>query len=177
MNIIIRKAIQNDAKSFAQYAEHTFRETYSADNLATNIDIYCQQNFGYKIQEQEINNPSIITFLAEKECELLGFAQLRIESSVKSIEAHKPSELYRLYVSNEQHGSGLARKIIKEVLRAASNTNSDRIWLGVWENNPRAITFYQKCGFSVVGEHVFKLGLDPQRDLIMVAEVESALVA
>jgi ribosomal protein S18 acetylase RimI-like enzyme len=37
----------------------------------------------------------------------------------------------------------------------------------VWEHNPRAIAFYRKWGLEVVGEHVFMMGDDPQRDLLM----------
>jgi ribosomal protein S18 acetylase RimI-like enzyme len=40
-------------------------------------------------------------------------------------------------------------------------------WLGVWEHNPRAITFYGKLGFVACGEQVFPLGNDPQRDIVM----------
>jgi RimJ/RimL family protein N-acetyltransferase len=41
------------------------------------------------------------------------------------------------------------------------------VWLGVWERNPRAIAFYKKFGFLEVGVHVFPLGFDPQRDIVM----------
>ena len=48
---------------------------------------------------------------------------------------------------------------------------SDLVWLGVWERNPRAISFYRKNGFVEVGSHVFRLGNDPQRDIIMARSV------
>lgn len=32
----------------------------------------------------------------------------------------------------------------------------------------RALSFYRKYGFVEVGEHVFVLGSDPQRDLVLV---------
>ena len=41
------------------------------------------------------------------------------------------------------------------------------IWLGVWEKNPKAISFYKKFGFVEVGDQVFPLGNDPQRDIVM----------
>jgi ribosomal protein S18 acetylase RimI-like enzyme len=41
------------------------------------------------------------------------------------------------------------------------------MWLGVWEENPRAIRFYQKLGFVEFGEHIFQLGDDAQRDVLM----------
>jgi ribosomal protein S18 acetylase RimI-like enzyme len=42
----------------------------------------------------------------------------------------------------------------------------------VWEKNPRAIDFYKKWGFKEVGAHIFPLGDDPQRDLIMELTLE-----
>ena len=53
------------------------------------------------------------------------------------------------------------------VLSAAAQANCDHVWLGVWERNPKAIAFYRKFGFEVIGEHRFVLGRDPQRDLVM----------
>jgi ribosomal protein S18 acetylase RimI-like enzyme len=44
-------------------------------------------------------------------------------------------------------------------------------WLGVWEHNPRAIAFYRKSGFVEVGDHVFPVGRDPQRDVVMARAV------
>ena len=49
----------------------------------------------------------------------------------------------------------------------ATREACDCLWLGVWEHNPRAMTFYRKFGLEVVGTHAFMLGLDRQRDLIM----------
>lgn len=45
--------------------------------------------------------------------------------------------------------------------------DADVVWLGVWEHNPCALAFYRKWQFEVAGEHVFRLGDDPQRDLLM----------
>jgi ribosomal protein S18 acetylase RimI-like enzyme len=45
---------------------------------------------------------------------------------------------------------------------------SDVVWLGVWERNPRAIAFYRKFEFREAGEHVFPVGNDPQRDIVLV---------
>jgi ribosomal protein S18 acetylase RimI-like enzyme len=176
MKITIRQATQTDAVSLANFAEHAFRETFSDENLIADMDMYCLENFASKIQEQEILDSNVVTFLAEVNGKLVGFAQLVLESAVSFIKSHRPSQLHRLYVSTEQHGHGLAHKIIQEVLHTASDANSDFIWLGVWEQNPKAIKFYKKYGFRVVGSHVFKLGLDPQLDLIMVTEVEDAIV-
>jgi hypothetical protein len=49
------------------------------------------------------------------------------------------------------------------------------LWLGVWERNARAISFYERWRFATVGEHVFRLGSDDQRDLIMARPVQGAV--
>jgi ribosomal protein S18 acetylase RimI-like enzyme len=41
------------------------------------------------------------------------------------------------------------------------------IWLAVWENNPRAMRFYEKNGFRVAGKTLFRLGGDIQHDFVM----------
>jgi hemerythrin-like domain-containing protein len=45
------------------------------------------------------------------------------------------------------------------------------VWLGVWDKNEKAIAFYQKNGFEIVGEHPFVMGNDRQNDFIMKREL------
>jgi diamine N-acetyltransferase len=44
------------------------------------------------------------------------------------------------------------------------------MWLGVWERNARARSFYRRQGFVAVGDHVFMLGEDAQTDIIIIME-------
>ncbi len=41
------------------------------------------------------------------------------------------------------------------------------VWLGVWEENKRAIQFYAKNGFVEFDKHIFVLGNDAQTDIMM----------
>jgi ribosomal protein S18 acetylase RimI-like enzyme len=54
-----------------------------------------------------------------------------------------------------------------EALEQARRRGAAVLWLGVWERNPRAIRFYEKCGFADAGSQTFVLGSDPQTDRIM----------
>jgi ribosomal protein S18 acetylase RimI-like enzyme len=56
---------------------------------------------------------------------------------------------------------------MRALLALAAQQGATRVWLGVWEHNPRAIAFYEKFGLRVVGAHDFDLGGDLQRDLVM----------
>lgn len=172
---MIRPANSADAASLAALAERTFRETFGADNSEENINLHCSRKFSADIQGGEISDPQLTTLLAEVAGELVGFAQLRLAPAAACVRGDRPAELHRFYVASAWHGRGVASELMRAVHAAAARAGSDCIWLGVWERNPRAIAFYRKCGFSVVGDHTFVLGQDQQRDLVLAAQVDSLL--
>lgn len=174
----VRRADSDDAARLALLAERTFRETFATETNLSDMDLYCTRSFGAEIQMQEILDSNYVTLLAEVEGKLVAFGQVKLRSPKGCVSAALPSqtclaELYRLYVSSELHGRGVAQAVMAEVLDTVVKADADCLWLGVWEHNPRAIAFYNKCGFAVVGEHVFQFGDDPQRDLIMARTIEN----
>lgn len=162
----IRNAQPNDASALAVLAERTFRETFGADNSSQDMDQHCTDTYSTMIQTREILDPNTDTFVCELENELIAYAQLSWLEAPSYVTALKPVEIKRFYVDSPWHGKGIANALMVQVLEHVESKNADRIWLGVWEHNPKARRFYQKMGFLEVGEHVFQLGSDPQRDLI-----------
>ena len=171
--ITIRRATLDDAEALAHLAEVIFRDTFSTENNCSDMDLYCAENFGPEVQQQEILDANGVTLLAEMEDQQIGFAHILLKASNASVSADRPSELRRLYVAKEWHGRGVAKELMAHILSVLTQAATDHIWLGVSEHNPRAIAFYRKHGFEVVGAHVFQFGNDPQRDLVMMAEVNS----
>lgn len=165
--MIIRKALTSDSTALARLAEQTFRDTFTTGSSSSDMQQHCEESYSPDIQLQEIQDSNFVTILAECDDELAGFAQVRLKSPKKDISGKNQSELSRLYVSNEWQGKGVAHELMAEVLASVASVKGDCMWLGVWEENPRAIAFYQKYDFEIVGEHIFTVGADPQRDLIM----------
>ena len=163
----IRRAVASDAPSLAVLAERTFRDAFGARNSPENMDLHCARVFGSDIQQREIEDPGLITTIAEAESHMIGFSQLRLASAHASVAAERPAELKRLYVVAASHGRGVGRDLLQDALDTAAREGCDWLWLGVWEHNPKAMTFYRKFGLEVVGTHAFMLGQDRQRDLIM----------
>jgi GNAT superfamily N-acetyltransferase len=101
-------------------------------------------------------------------------------SSLPPTEQHKgiPIKRLRFYVAPAAQGQGLAQELMQEAQHAAndlavSSSSLDSfnflvpLWLSVWEENQRALAFYQKTGFSEVGQAFFWVGNDQQRDQIL----------
>jgi GNAT superfamily N-acetyltransferase len=165
----IRPARAADAVGLSELAEGTFRDAFAALNTAGNMDAYCAAAFSPAAQGAEIASDDIHTLVAVSEGRLVAFAQLHLHSTPPDCVSISPAlELRRIYVERHFHGTGLARELLDLVLGTARARGAAAVWLGVWEHNPRAARFYQRSGFTEVGDHIFLLGTDPQRDLIMV---------
>ncbi len=168
-----RHATPSDAKNLPALAEETFRETFGSMNTIEDMDLHCRTSYSEAIQLAEINDSKMATFVCEDGRNLIAFAQLRWSEAPGCVSAENPGEIKRIYVAKSWHGKGIAHELMATCLNEMAKRKSDVVWLGVWEKNPRAIAFYQKIGFVEVGSHVFPLGTDPQRDIIMVRSVTS----
>jgi diamine N-acetyltransferase len=167
----IRYAQADDAKQLSVLAEETFRATFGAANTAEHMDQHCTESYSQELQAREISNPGMRTLLCEDNGCLIGFAQLKWGQAPSCVAAKSPGEIQRLYVASAWHGKGVAQQLMAACLSEIKQRESDAVWLGVWEQNPRAISFYKKLGFVEVGAHIFPLGDDPQRDIVMVRPI------
>ncbi len=165
--IRIRRAVDGDARALAVLAETTFRAAFADANTAANMSAHCAASYGEATQRLEIADPQRETWLAEAQGRLIAFVQLKPDSSSPLIPGERPLEIQRFYVDTAFHGTGLAHEVMAHVMARADQIGATVIWLGVWTENPKALAFYRKWQFEVIGEHVFMLGDDPQRDLVM----------
>ena len=76
-------------------------------------------------------------------------------------------EIERIYVTRDFQGLGLGRALVDKAMEAARAAKKKSVWLGVWEKNGNAISFYKKMGFSKAGSHDFYTGKKRQTDFIM----------
>ncbi|PWK45375.1 GNAT family N-acetyltransferase [Pleionea mediterranea] len=168
-----RSATLSDARQLSELAEQTFRDAFTEANNAEDMAMHCASTYGESIQTAELSDPNYDTIVVEDDGQLVAYAQLRQGHYPECVTAISPGEIQRLYVDKQWHGKGLAQALMTECLSRLREKNNDVVWLGVWEHNPRAIAFYKKLDFQPVGKHVFKLGNDPQTDIIMMRRIKA----
>ena len=166
-----RRAEPADAPALAAFAARTFAETFGSANSPADMAEHLASNYGAARQTRELSDPDYITLLAEDDRGLAAYAQLRRQDPPAGVTEDAPVELYRFYVDSAWQGTGLAQRLFTCVREAARELGGNRLWLSVWEHNPRAIFFYEKCGCRDVGVKDFFLGSDRQTDRVMVAEL------
>ena len=76
-------------------------------------------------------------------------------------------EIERIYVKKAHQGKKVGQVLFERALETARLQNKTYLWLGVWEENLKAIRFYEKNGFVAFDKHIFKFGEDEQTDIMM----------
>jgi ribosomal protein S18 acetylase RimI-like enzyme len=171
LNVRIRRATPDDAELLAELAERIFRDTFGPGNRPEDIELHARQRYGREIQLAEINDPSLTYLIAEADGTPAGFAMIGEAKSESCFSFERPIELFRFYVDKEWHGRGVARPMMEACENEARARGGKTICLSVWQENPRAIRFYEKIGFRIAGTQPYILGEDLQTDWLMVREI------
>ncbi len=73
-------------------------------------------------------------------------------------EAQNTGEIFALYVLPEYWGKGVSKKLVEAGLERLKTYPTIALW--VLKENPRAIRFYEKCGFTATGEALYSKAID-----------------
>ncbi len=128
---------------------------------------YLDEGFSFEKLTSELNNENSEFYFAELDNEIIGYLKVNFGQSQTELKDEKALEIERIYVLKEFHGKKVGQLLYEKAMQIARQMHVDYVWLGVWEENQRAISFYKKNGFVEFDKHIFKLGNDEQTDIMM----------
>lgn len=163
----IRRATSADAPLISTLGAQTFVASFGAQNTQENIAKHIQKAYGDGVQRRELADPTITYLIAEMDGRIAGYACVKAGDAPASVTGPLPIEVLRFYVVTDFHGTGVAQALMDACAVDARERGGRTLWLGVWDQNPRAIRFYTKWGFEDVGGQIFMLGDDPQQDRVL----------
>ena len=169
-NIKIRKVNLNDIEQLQTLSKQTFFETFSAANTADNMEKYLDEGFGTEKLIAELNDPATEFYFAELGENIIGYLKLNTNQAQTELRHENALEIERIYVLKEFYGKKVGQVLLKKAIDVAREKKVGFVWLGVWDQNHRAIAFYKKNGFVAFDQHVFRLGNEEQTDLMMKLE-------
>ena len=170
-NIEIKSVTLNDVVQLQKISRQTFHETFSAGNTEEDMKKYLDEEFTADKLIAELQDPNAEFYFATLDDEVIAYLKLNFGQSQTEIKDDKALEIERIYVSKEFQGKNVGQILYNKAIQRARQINADYVWLGVWEENPRAISFYRKNGFVEFDKHLFKLGNDEQTDIMMKLEL------
>lgn len=189
--VTTRMATPDDAPAIAALGTAVFTATFEASGCTpAQLQAYLDESYTEAAISRTLTSPSHTTMVAfssscssssqqqqqqqpQHQNPLLGFVLLNRASSadepcVVAGAYPRPVELQRLYVALDSHGRGVGRALMAAAEAEARRGGFATMWLGVWEENARAQALYRSLGFEQIGDHMFDVGGDLQRDLILV---------
>ena len=167
MHVQIKRAIASEAEAVAEIGRQTFYETWKAVNTEEDLQLYMNQAFDPGKIKKELDQPDITTYLfIYANGKMAGYAKLRNDRTHPLLTG-KCIELERIYVLKEFQGIKAGKALMDECMGIASGDGYVCIWLGVNQENFKAINFYKRYGFEVFGTKQFKLGNAVDEDFLM----------
>lgn len=161
-NIDIKSVNLKDLEQLQKISKQTFFETFSAGNSEGNMVKYLEESLSLEKLTAELSDKNSEFYFAVFENSIIGYLKLNFGKSQTELKDYKTIEIERIYVLKDFHGKNVGQTLYEKALQIARQKNADSVWLGVWEENPRAINFYKKNGFVEFDKHIFKLGVDEQ---------------
>ena len=152
-------------------AIQTFEETFAATNSRENMDHYYEMRFNAQLLAEELQDPEAWWYFIEFEGKLAGYLKVNVGQSQTELQEEDGFEVERIYVLREFHGTGVGAALMEFAIQLGREKGKKYLWLGVHEENIRALRFYEKFGLQEFDDHVFMMGKQPQRDLLMRMEL------
>jgi len=163
----IRKINIDDLEALRNLSIQTFKETFEEVNTEEDMQKYLLENLSIEKLKSELENPNSEFYFAENNDEILGYLKLNFKDAQTEKLEENHFEIERIYVLKTFLGEKIGQILFDKAIEIGREKNLEYVWLGVWEENHRAIKFYEKNGFEIFGKHDFVLGEDVQTDLLM----------
>ena len=165
-SMVIERVALEHIEKLQEIGRATFLEAFGHLNSAQDMQQYIEQSFSTAKLSNEIQNKGSQFYFAIINTRIIGY--LKINFGAAQTEPQDDSlEIERIYVLKEFHGQKIGQILYQKAVEIALKMKVSYVWLGVWEENHRALAFYRKNGFTTFDKHIFMLGNDEQTDLMM----------
>lgn len=170
--IQITPCLQEEVPILRQMAESTFVKAFGSQNTPENMAEYTAKAFSLTQIQQEFDEADSHFFFARAEGQAIAYLKLNFHQAQTDLKEAQGMEIERIYVVSTYQGQGIGARLFDFAWAMALQTKMTYAWLGVWDQNLRAIQFYERQGFKAFDTHVFYLGNDRQSDVLMRKDLE-----
>ncbi|WP_035356026.1 GNAT family N-acetyltransferase [Acetobacterium malicum] len=165
--ILIKECSVDDLMDYQKISRQTYWETFAGMNTQANMQAYLEEAFNLeKLRSEWLNEASFFYFIFCNE-QLAGYMKLNEGKAQTDLHDPLSLEVERIYVLKDFQGNGLGWQLMDKAVALGKARKLTYLWLGVWEDNKKALSFYQKHNFYKIGSHDFIMGDEIQTDYLM----------
>lgn len=145
----------------------TFYDTFIPITADDDMAVFLDHDYATDILLAEMRNPESRYFFLRAGGDIAGYLKVNVGDAQTEAEGPDAFEVQRLYLRKAFKHHGYGTRLMEFAESLARSEGYSTMWLGVWEGNIPAQGLYRKAGFTFFGDHVFQVGVDAQRDLLM----------
>lgn len=167
MQISLRRVTIQDVKALSAIASTTFYDTFTGTCTEEDMQQFLYEYYNENQVQKELEDDSYGFYFAEVDSQPVGYLLIKEDyKNLPLMQQWKALELKRIYILQAFQGKGVAQALMNFAIEYAQLHTYEVLWLGVWEHNLRAQSFYAKYGFENSGHtHDFPIGNTPQTDI------------
>lgn len=156
-SISISQATIEDAQIIVELGRKTFVESHGNSASEVDVEIYLNEKFTLEACETELRDSNNIYYLVYCDELPVGYSKVILNFPFLNVQEINMTKMERIYILSKFHGLGVGTKLFEFNLDLSKKNNQSGMWLFVWTENKRAINFYKKVGFTVVGGYDFPI--------------------
>jgi diamine N-acetyltransferase len=141
----------------ADISRRSFIESHGRSASKEDIDQFVNGRYNHEEVARELSDPANIYHMIYHNDQPAGFSKIIYNSPYKSISPQNVTKLERIYLVKEFYGMNLGAELFDFNLQLSKDNNQAGMWLYVWIENKRAISFYEKRGFKIVARDDFHI--------------------
>lgn len=153
----IKKALITDAKVLSKLSVAAFLPAHGHSAPKKDIDAYINQNFSEENFCKELSDAAHQYYIIYVENDIAGYSKIIFNQAQRKITAKNITYMSRLYLLKEFYGLGLGKYLFDFNMKLCIEHNQSAIWLAVWVENQKGISFYKKMGFQKIDNFDFKI--------------------
>jgi ribosomal protein S18 acetylase RimI-like enzyme len=167
-SVKIRRATSADAGALAELGAATFVETFGHLYPPEDLQTFLAKSHSPESWTRTLADTQRAIFLAtHPNGRNIGFICVgACKLPVQDLEATS-GEIQQLYVLAEFHNLRLGTRLMELGLEWLTSQGRSPLYIGVWSENYGAQRFYERYGFSKVGEYGFPVGKTVDREFIL----------
>ena len=166
-SIAIKKIGLEQLVPLQDIGRKTFYDTFFESDSEESMKAYLDTSFSTEKLTAELENRNSEFYFATQNEIVIGYLKVNFGSAQTELQDANAVEIERIYVLQDYHGKQVGQLLFEKAMAIAKNNHCNYIWLGVWEENHRALQFYTKNGFVAFDKHIFVLGDESQTDIMM----------
>jgi diamine N-acetyltransferase len=153
--ISVIKATERDCNSIVSIGKDSVVESHRGSCSAEDMSEFLEKNYNSDAIKEELNDTNNIYYILNYNDKPVGFSKIILNAKHPNIVTENATKLDRIYLLKEFYGLKLGLELLNFNIKQAGKNNQSGMWLYTWVGNSRAINFYLKAGFTIIGSHKF----------------------